>query len=92
MHLLAHVKKPFCELKKNARSLLFEVIDLGNVELLELITKNYELNNHCQIHADIDPVSRLPPLAYTIAHKLRIDVLKHLASCYYINHGFTDIQ
>ena len=64
MNLLAHVKKPFCELKNkaNSRSLLFEAIDLGNIKLLEIITKNYEMNNHCQIDDDIDPVSKLQPL------------------------------
>ena len=64
MHLLAHVEKPFCELKNKAdsRSILFEVIDLGNVELLEVIAENYEMNNHCQIDDDIDPVSKLQPL------------------------------
>ena len=96
-NLLAHVKKPFCELKNksNGRSLLYEAIDLGNVDFLKIITKNYEMNNHCQIHEDIDPVSRLSPLHHVIArnkNSMRTDVLKHLASCYYKKCTFNDIQ
>ena len=94
MNLLGHVKKPFCELKNkaNSRSLLFDAIDLGNVELLEIITKNYEMNNHCQIHEDFDPISRLSPLHYAIAKEIHIDVLSHLVHLYHKNHKLSCIN